>query len=92
MTVRVVIDNPSDDLLDALQFVVKLDPGAKMTMEYPDEEELPPDVMAQLDAQLDEAEEQRRNGTARYYRDMEEYKAAHSEIQDTDDYAVRKVS
>lgn len=92
MTVRVVIDNPSDDLLDALQFVVKLDPGATMAMEYPDEEELPPEVMSELYAELDKAEEQRRNGTARYYRDMEEYKAAHSEIQDTDDYELRKVS
>lgn len=92
MTVRVVINNPSDDLLDALECVVKLDPCASMTMEFPDEEELSRDVAAEMEKELSELEKERIRGTAHYYNSMEEYKAAHSEIQDTDYNEVRQVS
>lgn len=92
MIVKVIIDNPSDDLLDALECVVKLDPQAKMTTEYPDEEYLLPEVEAEYDEMDKELAEQRKNGTARYYRNREEFEAAMNEIQDTDYDQIRKVS
>lgn len=92
MTVKLTLKNCSDALLDVIFDAIELDGKAKMKVRYPDEEYLRPEVEAEIDRDLAELEEQRKNGTARTYKDVYELMAAFDEVQDKDDNELRKVS
>lgn len=72
MTIKLTLKHCSDELLDTIFDVVKLDGKAKMKVRYPDEERLRPEVEAEMERDLAELEEQRKNGTARIYNSVSE--------------------
>lgn len=80
MTIKLTLKHCSDELLDTIFDVVKLDGKAKMKVRYPDEERLRPEVEKEIYAELDELENQLKNGTARTYKNMEEYEAAMAKV------------
>lgn len=74
MTIKLTLKHCSDELLDTIFDVVKLDGKAKMKVRYPDEERLRPEVEAEIERDLAELKEQELNGTARTYNSMKEFR------------------
>lgn len=74
MTVKIKLKKCSDELLHTIFDAVALDGKAELKVRYLDEEKLRPEVSAQIAEDMAELEEQKKNGTARLYKSVKEFR------------------